>query len=130
MKNLILTIVILLLWSKAFTQEISIEAGINFSSYIYSNSAGSSNDNIKSDSGLYTRLSFGAIKIRRQKIGYGLSFQQFNATGGDGYENYNWATNYLGGFVQYQKLLYKNTLGAKLSLDILQLVSGLSLIHI
>ena len=124
MKHLTLTLATLLVWGNAFTQEISLEAGLNFSSYIYSNSAGNSNDNIKSDAGLYSRLGLGAIQLGRQKIGYGLSFQQFNATGGDGYENYNWATNYLGGFVQYQKFLYKNTLGVKLSLDLLHLVSG------
>ena len=123
MKHLTLTIVILLISSKSFTQEISLESGLNFSKYIYSNSAGKSNDNIKPDTGFYSRLGLGLFQLASQKIEYGLSFQQFNATGGDGYENYNWNTNYLGGFVKYQKLLYKNIIGAKLSLDFLYLVS-------
>ncbi len=124
MKHLTLTIATLLICGKSFTQEISVESGLNFSSYIYRDSAGNSNDNIKSDTGFYSRLGLGTFQFASQKIGYGLSFQQFNATGGDGYENYNWNTNYLGGFVQYQKFLYKNTIGAKLNLDFLYLVSG------
>ena len=124
MKRITLTIIAILVWIKSSSQEISLETGLNLSSYIYNNSTGNSNDNIKSDSGLYSRLGLGDFQLGRQKIRYGLSFQQFNATGGDGYENYNWKTNYLGGFTQYQKLLYKNIIGAKLSLDFIYLISG------
>ena len=124
MKHLTITLIIILVWGKGFSQEISIESGLNFTSYRYNNSTGDSNENVKPDSGFYSRLGLGALQLGSQKIGYGASFQQLNATGGDGYENYNWKTNYLGGFVQYQKLIYKNRIGAKLSLDFLHLVSG------
>lgn len=124
MKNLITIISVLLIWTTGSAQEISLETGLNFTSYDYENSMGVSNENVTSSSGLYSRLGLASFRLLKQKINYGISFQQFNATGGDGYENYDWKTNYLGGFLQYQKPIYKNLLAIQASADFLYLASG------
>jgi len=124
LKNLIRIISVLLIWTTAPVQEISLETGLNFTSYDYENSMGISNENVTLSSGLYSRLGLGSFQVFEQKLSYGLSFQQFNATGGDGYENCDWKTNYLGGFLQYRKSIYKNLIAIQASADFLYLVSG------
>jgi len=94
-KNTLLLFVALTV-QQIHSQQIYLYAGKNFTTYDYTNSLGQSNSNVKSDTGNYYEI--GYEHDFNEKISYmvGLTWNQFNADGGNGFSIYSWKTNYLG----------------------------------
>ena len=80
--------------------------GVNMTNYDYKNSQGTTNDNLKSSSGSYFEIGYGmpldnnrsggSRGYSKLKLKTGLSLSQYNATGGNTFDNYDWETQYLG----------------------------------
>ena len=98
MKNIILIQILFLFTFQFNAQEMELVVGRNFTTYDYTNSDGDSNPNIDGASGNYIEISYNVPFNKIQDLYYslGLALNQFNATGGDYINNYNWDTNYLG----------------------------------
>jgi hypothetical protein len=95
-KNYLLLLV-LILSSQVFSQEIYLKAGKNFTNYDYKNSNGVSNPNLKSGSGNSYELGY-SHGFTDQNFIYslGLSLNDYNAVGGNSANSYRWDTKYLG----------------------------------
>ena len=100
MKKYIL-IVFMLISASLSAQNLFFETGMNFTNYAYSNNDGDSNDNIGPGTGVYLRSGLGSIGSGR--FSYGISLNQFNATGGNGFDLYNWEVTHIGGFTQWNR---------------------------
>ena len=82
----------------SFGQGSYIEAGVNNTSYTFSSDYSSDEFELDSSTGIFLRVGLGEII---ENLNYGFSYQQFNSLG-NLYENtFEWKTNYVGGFVQY-----------------------------
>lgn len=88
-----------------YSQSVFLKTGLNLTSYDYSNSSNSANENVKSSSGSFYEIGYSIpLKISKKynssssKLNFetSLIINQFNATGGNSSDNYNWDTNYLG----------------------------------
>ena len=103
---------------------VFFEAGMNFTSYNYSDDKGASNNNIKPGTGVFIRAGLGSIGYK-SGFNYGISLNQFNATGGNGFDLYDWKVTHLGGFGQWNRFLNKSqTLGFNVALEISSMISG------
>ena len=103
MKKLTLLIIILI-GTSLYAQDVFLETGMNFTSYDYKNANGGTTDNIKSGNGLFLRAGLGSIGFR-SKFSYGISLNKFNATGGNGFDKYDWDVTHLGVFSQWTNYL-------------------------
>ena len=106
MKNFIY-ICSLLFSSIIGAQSIFFNTGVNMTTYDYSNSSGEKNNNIHSSNGTHYEMGY-AIPINfslrgraygrfsRLKFKTSFTFNEYNATGGNSLDNYDWQTQYLG----------------------------------
>jgi opacity protein-like surface antigen len=87
-------------------QDAYFSFGRNFTAYDYVDSSGASNSNIKGGTG--SSYEIGVILKPYDNIGvaFGVTLNEFNATGGTLVDNYTWDTNYLGlqGVLKYRIL--------------------------
>lgn len=103
---------------------IFFEAGMNFTSYNYSDDKGASNSNIEPGTGVFIRAGLGSIGYN-SGFSYGISLNQFNATGGDGLDLYDWKVTHLGGFGQWSRYFTsENKFGFNAALELSTMVSG------
>jgi len=104
MKKTYLLILMMLIAHITLAQEVYIGFGPNYTSYNYTNSQGESNDDIIGENGIH--FEGGYLKntsMTNLKMAFALTFDQFDATGGNELNSYSWKTNFLGlqGGVRY-----------------------------
>ena len=99
MKKLILFIAILSA-SCLYAQDVFLELGMNFTTYNYKSPGSKTTDNIQSGNGLFLRAGLGSIGYR-SKFSYGIALNKYNATGGNGFDKYDWDVTHLGVFSQW-----------------------------
>ena len=105
-------------------QDVFFETGMNFTSYAYADNDGNSNDNIESGTGVYVRAGLGSIGYR-SSFSYGISLNQLNATGGNGFDLYDWKVTHLGGFAQWNRYFNDDkTFGFSAAFEFSSMVSG------
>lgn len=106
MKKLIITIIVLFSYSMN-SQTAYFTTGLNKTNYDYENSEGNSNENVKSSSGNFFEIGYAfPIEISRRTRSFGrysrlhfktgLTLNEYNATGGNTIDNYDWDSQYLG----------------------------------
>lgn len=106
MKKLIIVSILFFSYSLS-SQTAFFNTGLNTTSYDYKNSEGNSNENIKSSNGTFFEIgysfpiefskrtrSFG--RYSRLHFKTGLSLNQYNATGGNSIDNYDWKSQFIG----------------------------------
>ena len=105
----------------SFGQGSYIEAGVNNTSYTFSSDYSSDEFELDSSTGIFLRVGLGEII---ENLNYGFSYQQFNSFG-NLYENtFEWKTNYVGGFVEYNLPLLDERLFINPAIELLTLFSG------
>jgi len=105
-------------------QNVFFETGMNFTSYAYADNDGNSNDNIEPGTGVYVRAGLGSIGYR-SSFSYGISLNQLNATGGNGFDLYDWKVTHLGGFAQWNRYFNDDeTFGFSAAFEFSTMVSG------
>ena len=105
----------------SFGQGSYIEAGVNNTSYTFSSDYSSEDFNLDSSTGIFLRVGLGEVI---ENLNYGFSYQQFNSLGSL-YENtFEWKTNYVGGFLQYNIPLLNESLFVHPAIELLTLFSG------
>jgi hypothetical protein len=105
-------------------QNVFFETGMNFTSYAYADNDGNSNDNIEPGTGVYVRAGLGSIGYR-SSFSYGISLNQFNATGGNGFDLYDWKVTHLGAFAQWNRYFNDDeTFGFSAAFEFSTMVSG------
>lgn len=79
------------------SQEIYFKTGMNFTSYDFKNSSGNSNPNLKSGTGAFYEVGYNK-NLKYDKFSYSLAvaLNEYNNTGGNSANSYNWNTQYLG----------------------------------
>ena len=106
MRKLIIVSILFFSYSLS-SQTAFFNTGLNTTSYDYKNSEGNSNENIKSSNGTFFELGYSfPIEFSRRTRSYGrysrlhfktgLSLNQYNATGGNTIDNYDWKSQYIG----------------------------------
>jgi hypothetical protein len=121
--RLIYSLILIILLAKAYSQDTYFEAGLNLSSYDFKSPQLSDNLKLSPSNAIFFR--FGLSDYYSPSINYGLSFQQFNASGEQSNYLFDWKTNYIGGFFQYNVFLNrKESFYINSSLEILTLLSG------
>ena len=83
-----------------YSQTPVIEGGISLSKYEYRNVLGNQNPNIKTSSGNYFNIVIDSLSLFNKKFTWGLSFTQYNATGGNKVQSYQWKTLYTGAYLR------------------------------
>ena len=73
---------------------------MNFTTYNYKSPGSKTTDNIQSGNGLFLRAGLGS-RGNRRKFSYGIALNKYNATGGNGFDKYDWDVTHLGGFAQW-----------------------------
>ena len=105
----------------AYSQGSYIEGGVNSTSYTFSSDYSSEDFNLDSSTGIFLRAGLGEVI---ENLNYGFSYQQFNSLG-NLYENtFEWKTNYVGGFLQYNIPLLNESLFIHPAIELLTLFSG------
>ena len=117
MKYLI-NIFIILLSVNIFGQHAYFNTGLNMTKYDYKNSDGDINNNLKSSSGSHFEIGYGfpldgqrsrgSRAYSKLKLKGGLSISQYNTTGGNTFDNYDWKTQYLGLRAHVEYYLLRN----------------------
>jgi len=88
-------------------QNVFFNTGVNMTTYDYSNSSGENNNNIQPSNGAFYEMGYGIPinfssrgrgdgRYSRLKIKISLTLNEYNATGGNSFDNYDWQTQYLG----------------------------------
>jgi hypothetical protein len=106
MRYLITLISIFFIWSTN-SQTAYLKTGFNTTKYDYKNSSGNSNDNVKTSNGTFFEMGYSfPLETSRRTRSFGrysrlnfktaLALNQYNATGGNSIDNYEWDTKYLG----------------------------------
>lgn len=119
MKNYFL-FTILIVTCQVFSQEVYLNTGKNFTKYIYKTPLGQSNLSIQSGAGSFYEIGVTKPIIYKNLFySFGLSFDEYNAIGGNSANSYRWDTKYLGiqGGLSYSFFPY--TLNSKDDLDFL-----------
>ena len=115
-------LVFLLLYGyNSFGQGSYIEAGVNSTSYNFSADFSSDDFELDSSTGIFLRVGLGEII---ENLNYGFSYQQFNSFGNLFENTFEWKTNYVGGFAQYNYPLLGERLFINPAIELLTLFSG------
>ena len=105
-------------------QDVFLESGMNFTTYNYKNALSQTTTNIKPGNGVFFRAGLGSIGYRT-KFSYGISLNKFNATGGNGFDKYDWDVTHLGGFAQWINYLGEdNSLSFNFAFDLSSMIDG------
>lgn len=91
---------VIFLTNNLFSQFPVIETGISYSEYNYKNSLGLSNPNVKPSIGSYFNLTIDTVKILNNPFNWGIKFTQYNSTGGNEIQSYDWNTIYSGVYIE------------------------------
>tara|TARA_B100000900_G_scaffold239316_1_gene203394 strand:+ start:497 stop:1075 length:579 start_codon:yes stop_codon:yes gene_type:complete len=105
----------------SFGQGSYIEAGVNNTSYTFLSDFSSDDLELDSSTGIFLRVGLGEII---ENLNYGFSYQQFNSFGNLYDNTFEWKTNYIGGFVQYNMPLLDERLFINPAIELLTLLSG------
>ena len=105
----------------AYSQGSYIEGGVNSTSYTFSSDYSSEDFNLDSSTGIFLRVGLGEII---ENLNYGFSYQQFNSFGNLFENTFEWKTNYVGGFAQYNYPLLGERLFINPAIELLTLFSG------
>ena len=105
----------------SFGQSSYIEAGVNNTSYNFSADFSSDDFELDSSTGIFLRVGLGEII---ENLNYGFSYQQFNSFGNLFENTFEWKTNYVGGFAQYNYPLLGERLFINPAIELLTLFSG------
>ena len=119
MKN-IFTFLLLFASPFVFGQTIYFNTGINMTSYDYKNSGGGTNSNVLSSNGVFYELGYGIPldysgrsrgwgRYSRMLFKTGLSLNNYNATGGNTLDNYDWSSQYIGLRTGVEYMLFPNS---------------------
>lgn len=106
MKKIIIISILFFSYSLS-SQTAFFNTGLNTTSYDYKNSEGNSNENIKSSNGTFFEIGYSfPIEFSRRTRSFGrysrlhfktgLSLNQYNATGGNSIDNYDWKSQFIG----------------------------------
>lgn len=106
MKRLII-IIFLGCSSFLFSQNIFLNTGVNLTTYDYKNSNGGSSENVLSSNGMFYELGYSVpLDFSRRSRGWGrysrmqfetsFTLNDYNATGGNSLDNYDWKSQYAG----------------------------------
>ncbi len=110
MKKLFITGVLLCLIQTIQAQEVYFYSGKNFTTYDFKNSSGNSNPNLKSGTGAFYEVGYNKnLKYDRFSYSLAVALNEYNNTGGNTANSYNWNTQYLG----VQSRLYYSYLKGK-----------------
>lgn len=82
---------------QVFSQEIYLNAGSNFTKYIYEDSSGQSDAGIQSGTGSFYEIGFAKPFFKNNlRYSVGFSWNEYNAIGNNSISTYNWNTKYMG----------------------------------
>tara|TARA_B100000989_G_scaffold182681_1_gene137380 strand:- start:883 stop:1527 length:645 start_codon:yes stop_codon:yes gene_type:complete len=106
MKRLII-IIFLGCSSFLFSQNIFLNTGVNLTTYDYKNSSGGSSENVLSSNGMFYELGYSVpLDFSKRSRGWGrysrmqfetsFTLNDYNATGGNSLDNYDWKSQYAG----------------------------------
>jgi outer membrane protein OmpA-like peptidoglycan-associated protein len=97
MKKLFIASVLLCFMQTIQAQEVYFYSGKNFTTYDFTNSSGKSNPNLKSGTGAFYEVGYNK-NLRYDRFSYSLAvaLNEYNNTGGNTANSYNWNTQYLG----------------------------------
>ncbi len=97
MKKLFIASVLLCFMQTIQAQEVYFYSGKNFTTYDFTNSSGKSNPNLKSGTGAFYEVGYNK-NLRYDRFSYSLAvaLSEYNNTGGNTANSYNWNTQYLG----------------------------------
>ena len=118
MKNLIL-IYFLFCLSLCQSQSIFFKTGINNTTYDYENTSGGTSDNLQSSTGSFYEIGFAIpIDFSNRSRGYGrfsrlkfktsFTINNYNATGGNNLDNYDWKSQYMGLRTNVEYFIWKS----------------------
>ena len=105
----------------AFGQETYFEVGVNNTSYNYTHQSSNNDFELDSSPGIFLRVGIGELL---PNLDYGFSYHQFNSMGRLYEDTFEWNTNYVGGFIQFDYSLVSNKLMLTPAAEILTLFSG------
>ncbi|MBP9848282.1 MAG: OmpA family protein [Flavobacterium sp.] len=110
MRKLIMLMMIVMSFQSIQSQEIYFKTGMNFTTYDFKNSSGNSNPNLKSGTGAFYEVGYNKnLKYDRFSYSMAIALNEYNNTGGNTANSYNWNTQYLG----VQSRLYYSYLKGK-----------------
>ena len=118
-KKTLLSIVFLSCY--AYGQETYFEVGVNNTSYDYTYQSTNNDFELDPSPGIFLRVGIGELL---PNLNYGLSYHQFNSIGRLYEDTFEWNTNYVGGFLQFDYPLMSNKLILTPATEILTLFSG------
>jgi len=96
MNKVINTIVMLMIFNFALSQEVYLNIGSNFTNYDYTNSKGEKNPKVISSNGAAFEIGYLFSLNDNIRLSTGITLDEFNALGGDFVNRYSWQTSYLG----------------------------------
>jgi outer membrane protein OmpA-like peptidoglycan-associated protein len=97
MKKLFIASVLLCFIHTIQAQEVYFYSGKNFTTYDFTNSSGNSNPNLKSGTGAFYEVGYNNnLKYDRLSYSLAVALNEYNNTGGNTANSYNWNTQYLG----------------------------------
>ena len=105
----------------AYGQDTYFEVGVNNTSYDYSYQSSNNDFELDSSPGIFLRVGIGELL---PNLGYGFSYHQFNSIGKLYEDTFEWNTNYVGGFLQFDYPLVSNKLILAPATEILTLFIG------
>ena len=105
----------------AFGQETYFELGVNNTSYDYTYQSSNNDFELDPSPGIFLRVGIGELL---PNLDYGFSYHQFNSIGRLYDDTFEWNTNYVGGFLQFDYPLISNKLILTPATEILTLFSG------
>jgi outer membrane protein OmpA-like peptidoglycan-associated protein len=97
MKNTFMALLFVCVVYSIQAQEVYFYSGKNFTAYDFKNSSGNSNSNLKNGTGTFYEVGYNK-KIKQDRFSYSLALalNEYNNTGGNTVNNYQWNTYYLG----------------------------------
>ena len=103
-----------------YSQTVFFNTGVNMTTYDYQNSEGNSNNNVTSSNGAFYELGYGIpLDYSGRSRGWGrysklffktsIKLNNYNATGGNTLDNYDWKAQYIGLNTGLEYLLFDNS---------------------
>ena len=119
MKKIILPLLLFFV-SYNYSQTVFFNTGVNMTTYDYENSEGNSNKNVSSSNGTFYEIGYGIpIDYSGRSRGWGrysklffktsIKLNNYNATGGNTIDNYDWKAQYMGLNTGLEYLLFDNS---------------------